>query len=261
MDLIKVEQNGHVKIVTLNRSDSLNAISFDLSQRFHQLLDGLRYDKDTRVLVITGSGRAFCAGADLKERSSYSEDEKARKILEMIESVSSLFERIEMLEIPTIAAINGYCLGGGLELALACDMRIAGDNCLFGFPEINYGSYPGAGAPTRFPRIIGVGKAKELLFTGRRINATEAERIGLLEKVVPAESILEEAMQLAEEIAQHAPLALRGLKNAINYGLRTTPELSQKISIWFRESIDVSEDYQEGLRARVEKRKPVFKGK
>jgi len=261
VDFIKVEQKGHIKIITLNRPEASNAISSKLAMEFHQVLDDARFDFDTRVIIITGTGRSFCAGADLKERRSYTEDERARKIMEMNELVTGLFEKIELHEVPVIAAVNGFALGGGCELAIACDMRVAGEDCVFGFPEIDLGSYPGAGAPTMLPRIIPVGKAKELLYTGRRITAAQAEKIGLLEKVVPQENVLEEAMKLAEEIAQHAPIALRELKKAINYGLRTTPELSRKISIWLRKSIDISEDYQEGLLARAEKRKPVFKGR
>ncbi len=259
---IQVEQRGNIKIVTLNRPDALNAISYKLAEEFHAVLDDVKYDMETRVLVITGTGRSFCAGADLKERQSYSPEERGRKTAEMCEIVTSLFQKIEMLEVPTIAAINGFCLGGGLELAISCDMRVVGDQCKLGFPEIDYGSYPGAGAPTMLPRIIPAAKAKELLFTGRRISAQEAkDEFGLVEKVVPQDQVLEAALALAEEIAQHAPIALRELKKAIAYGMTTTPELSRTISLWLRKSIDVSEDYQEGLRARNEKRKPVFKGR
>lgn len=260
-ELIKVEQRGNVKIITLNRPEALNAISSQLAKEFHSILDEIKFDMETRTVVITGTGRSFCAGADLKERESYTPEERGRKIQEMNELVTTLFEKIEMLEVPTIAAVSGFALGGGMELALCCDIRVAGDKSLFGFPEIDYGSFPGAGGPTMLPRRIPLGKANLLLYTGRRISAQEAERFDLVESVVPQEQVLEEAVKLAEEIAQHAPIALRELKKAINYGLTTTPDLSRKIAIWLRRSIDVSEDYQEGLRARVEKRKPVFKGK
>lgn len=260
-ELIKIEQKGNIKIITLNRPDNLNAISSHLAKEFHRVLDEIKYDMETRVVIITGEGRSFCAGADLKERESYTPEERGRKILEMNELVTTLFEKIEMLEVPTIAAVNGFALGGGMELAICCDMRIAGEKSLFGFPEIDYGSFPGAGGPTMLPRRIPMGKAKLLLFTGRRISAAEAEKYDLVEAVVPQDKVLDEALKLAEEIAQHAPIALRELKKAINYGLTTTPDLSRKIAIWLRKAIDVSEDYQEGLRARKEKRKPVFKGK
>lgn len=260
-ELIKVEQRGNIKIITLNRPKTLNAISSQLAVEFHKVLDEIKYDMETRVLIITGTGRSFCAGADLKERETYTPEERGRKIQEMNELVTSLFEKIETLEIPTIAAVNGYALGGGMELAISCDVRVASENSIFGFPEIDYGSYPGAGGPTMLPRRIPLGKAKLLLFTGRRISAQEAEAYDLVEEVVPQEQVMDKAIELAEEIAQHAPLALRELKKAITYGMNTTPELSRKISIWLRRAIDVSEDYQEGLRARREKRKPVFKGK
>lgn len=259
---IQVEQRGNIRLVTLNRPDALNAICYDLAKEFHAVLDDVKYDMETRVLVITGTGRAFCAGADLKERQSYTPAERGRKTAEMCEIVTSLFQKIELLEVPTIAAVNGFCLGGGLELAISCDLRIAGEQCVLGFPEIDYGSYPGAGAPTMLPRLIPPARAKELLFTGRRISAqTAKDEFGLVEKVVPQDEVLESALALAEEIAQHAPIALRELKKAVVYGQSASPELSRAISLWLRRSIDVSEDYQEGLRARSEKRKPVFKGK
>ena len=260
-ELIRVTRQNHVTILTLNRPEVMNAISSQLAREFHAVLDDVRFDMETRAVVITGTGRAFCAGADLKERRSYTPEGRGRKIQEMNELVTSLFEKIETLEVPTIAAINGFALGGGCELAISCDLRVAGEDCLLGFPEIDLGSYPGAGAPTMLPRLIDPAKAKLLLFTGRRIPAATARAYGLVEEVVPQEQVLETAIQLAEEIAQHAPLALRELKKAITYGLTTTPELSRKISIWLRRAIDISEDYQEGLRARAEKRKPVFKGK
>lgn len=260
-ELLKVEQRGSIKIITLNRPETLNSISSALAIEFHKILDEIKFDMETRVLVITGTGRSFCAGADLKERESYTLAERGRKIQEMNELVTSLFEKIETMEVPTVAAINGFALGGGMELALACDLHVAGSSSIFGFPEIDYGSYPGAGGPTMLPRRIPPGKAKLLLFTGRRISAEEAEKFDLIEQVVPQEVVLDRAVELAEEIAQHAPIALRELKKAIVYGLNTTPDVSRKISIWLRRAIDVSEDYQEGLRARVEKRKPQFKGK
>lgn len=260
-ELLKVEQKDNIKVITLNRPEALNSISSQLAKEFHRVLDEVQYDMETRVVVITGEGRSFCAGADLKERQSYKPEEMGRKVQEMNELVTTLFEKIENLDVPVIAAVNGFALGGGMELALCCDMRIAGEKSIFGFPEIDYGSFPGAGGPTMLPRRIPMGKAKLLLFTGRRISAEQAERWDLVEAVVPQEDVLSEAMKLAEEIAQHAPIALRELKKAINYGLNTTPELSRKIAIWLRRAIDVSEDYQEGLRARVEKRKPVFKGR
>ncbi len=261
-ELIKVEQKGNIKIITLNRPEALNAISSQLAKDFHRVLDEIKYDMETRVLIITGTGRSFCAGADLKERVTYTEEERGRKIQEMNELVTSLFEKIETLEVPTIAAVNGFALGGGMELAICCDMIVAAENALFGFPEIDYGSYPGAGGPTMLPRRIPMGKAKLLLFTGRRIKAEEARDVyDLVQEVVPEGEALDGAMKLAGEIAWHAPIALRELKKAITYGMNTTPDLSRKISIWLRRAIDVSEDYQEGLRARTEKRKPVFKGK
>ena len=159
-ELIKVEQKGNVKIITLNRPDSLNSISSQLAKDFHRVLDDIKFDMDTRALIITGEGRSFCSGADLKERETYTPENRGRKIQEMNELVTTLFEKIETLEIPTIAAVNGFALGGGMELAISCDIRVSSDKGLFGFPEIDYGSYPGAGGPTMLPRRIPLGKAK-----------------------------------------------------------------------------------------------------
>lgn len=260
-EFLKVEQRSHIKVITLNRPETLNSLSRAMAEEFHRVLDEVKYDMNTRVVVITGNGRSFCAGVDLKERESYTPEERGRKTQEMNELVTDLFEKVEMLEVPTIAAINGFALGGGMELAIACDMRVAGEESIIGFPEIDYGSFPGAGGPTMLPRKIPMGKAKLLLFTGRKITAKQAEELDLMEMVVPQQDVFNAAMELAEEIAEHAPIALRELKKVINYGITASPDLSRKLSIWLRRSIDVSEDYQEGLRARNEKRKPVFKGR
>ncbi len=260
-EFITTKQEGNIRIITLNRPGSLNALSSDMAKEFHRVMDEVNYDMETRCVVITGTGRSFCAGADLKERESYTPEERGRKIREMNELVTSLFEKIETLEVPTIAAVNGFALGGGMELAICCDIRVAAQSAVFGFPEIDYGSYPGAGGPTMLPRRIPLGKAKLLLYTGRRISAQAAEEFGVVEQVTEDDQLMETAMELAQDIARHAPIALRELKKAIIYGMETTPELSRKISIWLRRSIDISEDYQEGLAARREKRAPQFKGK
>lgn len=257
MGLINVEKIGHVKVVTLNRPEASNSLSSELVSSFNQVLDEVELDKNIRVMVITGTGRSFCAGADLKQRRKFNAEQKWLLLLDTI----ALFDRIEMIEVPTIAAINGYALGGGMELAMACDIRIASENCIMGLPEITMANYPGGGAPLRLPRIIGVGKAKELLFSGRRITADEADKIGFLEKVVPPDKAREEALLLAEMIAENGPLAMRQLKKLIDSGLRTNRELGEKLSLWLREPLDASEDYLEGLEAQAEKRKPVYKGR
>lgn len=257
MGLIRIEQIDHVKVLTIDRPEAGNSLSTEVVASFNQALNDIEPDKETRSIVITGSGRFFCAGADLKQRRKYNAEQKWQLLLD----TSSFFDRLEMFEVPTIAAINGYALGGGMELAMACDIRIAAETSVFGLPEITMGNYPGGGAPLRLPRLIGVGKAKELLFTGKRIDAMEAERIGFLEKVVPEDKVFEEAMKTAEEIAQNGPLAVRQLKNLINYGLRANRDIGEKMSLWMRVPLDASEDYLEGLEAQAEKRKPVFRGR
>ncbi len=206
---------GKIGIATLNRPEKLNALDTKTREELKEIVE--RAEKEVRVLIITGSGKAFAAGADVNELLQ----RDPIKAIEATKLGSELFSRIEEMEIPTIAAINGFALGGGLELAMACDIRIASDKAKFGQPEINLGIIPGAGGTQRLPRIVGIGVAKKLVLTGEIIDAREALRIGLVEEVVEHEKLMERAKELAGKIAEKSWIAVKLAKRALNASLST----------------------------------------
>ena len=221
------------------------------------LIVDLKNDSDVRVVILTGAGeKAFCAGADLKERRGMT-DHEVKKTVRLI---GSTVNEVEALPQPVIAALNGVAFGGGLELALACDLRIGALEASVGLTETSLAIIPGAGGTQRLPRLIGVGKAKELIFTSKRLTAEEAEAIGILEYVVPRTQLLEKALELAESIAKNAPLALIQAKTAINQGMEVDLATGLKIEELAYQSLIPTEDRLEGLRAFAEKRPPQYKG-
>jgi enoyl-CoA hydratase/carnithine racemase len=239
--LLKEEKDG-VVVLTLNRPEVMNAFNFPMLFALKEQVEALRFNPDIRVIIITGSGqKAFCAGADLKERADLDE----LQVKEFIFTIRDLFTSIEYLNKPIIAAINGVSLGGGTELCLACDIRVAALNASMGLTETRLAIIPGAGGTQRLPRIIGRGKAKELIFTGRRVEAREALQIGLVNQIYEPDELLGECRKIAAMICETGPIAIEQAKYAINYGLETDP----------------TEDRLEGLAAFREKRKPVYKGK
>jgi enoyl-CoA hydratase/carnithine racemase len=254
--LLKDETDG-VMTLTLNRPEIMNSLNFDLLRALRDHIEAVRFNKDVRVVIITGAGeKAFCAGADLKERATMPPE----KVKEFILTIRNLFTAIENLNKPVIAAVNGIALGGGTEMALAADIRIAAQNALMGLTETRLAIIPGAGGTQRLPRLVGKGKAKELIFTGQRINAEEALRIGLANKICPLEDLLDEARSMAAMICETGPIAIEQAKYAINYGLET--DLSTGLAIesnayWLTIP---TKDRLEGLAAFREKRKPVYKG-
>ncbi|MFP5212283.1 MAG: enoyl-CoA hydratase-related protein [Acidobacteriota bacterium] len=256
--LILEERRDKTVLLTLNRPEVMNAFNFDMLLALGERMQRLHFDPDVRVVILTGAGdKAFSSGADLKARGSYTE----QQVREFIHTIGRLFTFIEFLNKPVIAAINGVALGGGLELALACDIRVASTQALMGLPETRLAIIPGAGGTQRLPRLIGRGKAKELIFTGRRIDAREALHIGLVEKVCEPESLLDECFAMASAIGEAGPIAVQQAKFAINHGLET--DLNTGLAIesnayWITVP---TEDRTEGLTAFREKRKPVFKGK
>ena len=253
--LLAVE--GGVALLTLNRPQVLNALGVNLCDEMLAALAALRADRGVRVLILTGAGdRAFCAGADLKERRGMA-DEQLRAHNRKIARVPSELER---LEVPTIAALNGHALGGGCELALGCDLRIAADTALLGQTEVALGIIPAGGATQRLPRLIGPARAKELIFTGRRITAAEAERIGLVNAVAPAAEVMARARALAAEIARNAPLAVRGAKQAIALGMESGLEAGLTLEADIQFGLYRTKDWAEGLAAFHEKRAPVWRG-
>lgn len=256
-ETIIYEEKDGIAIITLNRPQSLNAINTKLAQEFEEVVVKVSEDDDIRVVIITGGNKVFCVGADIKEAIT-----KETTLLQQINIRRHyrFYQKIEDMGKPVIAAIAGHCLGGGLEIALACDLRIVAENTSIGDAHSKIGVIGGAGATTRLPRLVGMTKAKEMIFTGDPIDAQEAYRIGLVNKVVPVESLMDEAMKMAETLQQRPPITLRLSKMCINDGMRmdllSSLEYEQKCSV----ILGLSEDTKKGIKAFIEKRKPVYKG-
>ncbi|MGB2764940.1 MAG: enoyl-CoA hydratase-related protein [Candidatus Aminicenantaceae bacterium] len=252
------EKKDNIGILTINRPDKLNAISNELTSELSRLLDDIEKDEGLRVLIITGKGdKAFVAGADIKELV----DRDARQGRKVSQERQEIFSHIENLQIPVIAAVNGYALGGGLELALACSIRICSDKAQFGAPEVKLGIIPGDGGTQRLPRLIGLGRAMELILTGDFIDAQEAFRIGLVNKVFPLEELMEKVMELAQKIASRPPLAVRYAKEAVNRSQEGDTASGFALESYLHALSCTTEDKKEGVSAFLEKRKGKFKGK
>ncbi|MBI5843348.1 MAG: enoyl-CoA hydratase/isomerase family protein [Deltaproteobacteria bacterium] len=252
------EKRGQVALITLNRPELMNSVNFDLLLGLKAEIDRVRFDTDTRVVIITGAGeKAFCAGADLKERATYPE----AKVREFIFTIRSLFSSIETLPQPVIAAVNGVALGGGTELSLACDIRYASKTATLGLTETRLAIIPGAGGTQRLPRLIGRGRAKELIFTGRRVSADEALNLGMVNRVCEPGQLIDDCMALADEILGCGPIAIAQAKYAINAGIETDIATGMAIESNAYWLTIPTEDRLEGLAAFREKRKPVYKGK
>ena len=255
--LLKEEQDG-VILLTLNRPEVMNSFNFDLLHALKEQIEGVRFKPEVRVIIVTGTGeKAFCSGADLKERVTLS----PIQVKEYIFTIRNLFTSIEQLNKPVIAAVNGIALGGGTELALASDIRIASMNASMGLTETRLAIIPGAGGTQRLPRLVGRGKAKELIFTGRRVNAEEALQIGLVNAICEKDELIPEAMKMAAMICETGPIAIEQAKYAINYGLETDLHTGLAIESNAYWVTIPTEDRLEGLAAFREKRKPVYKGK
>ena len=255
--LLTEEENGIVTL-TLNRPEVMNSFNFPLLQALRDKIESMRFKPAIRVVIITAAGdKAFCAGADLKERATLKPDQ----VKEFIFTIRNLFTSIEQLNKAVIAAVNGVALGGGTELALACDIRLASTNATLGLTETRLAIIPGAGGTQRLPRLVGRGKAKELIFTGRRIGAEEALNIGLVNKICEPKNLLEEAREMAAMICEAGPIAIEQAKYAINYGLETDIHSGLAIESNAYWVCIPTEDRLEGLAAFKEKRKPIYKGK
>jgi enoyl-CoA hydratase len=255
---ILCEVQEGIATLTLNRPQVMNAISFALLTELSACLDTLRFDPSVRVVIITGAGdKSFCSGADLKERAGFSPEQVKRFIF----TIRRLFDDIEQFTQPVIAAVNGIALGGGTELALAADIRIASETATLGLTETRLAIIPGAGGTQRLPRLVGKGMAKELIFTGRRIGAAEALHIGLVNRTVPAEALLDECRRMAAQICEAGPIAVQQAKYAINRGLETDLNTGLAIESNAYWICIPTEDRLEGLAAFREKRKPVYRGK
>lgn len=250
--------NEHIAQITLNRSQVLNALNQDLLLQLAKICDELSHDSSTRAVVLTGAGNAFCAGADLKERKEMT----LNQTLEFVELIRNTFTRVSELPMPTIAAIHGVAFGGGLELALACDMRVLAKNAQIGLTECALGILPGAGGTQRLPRLVGIGRAKEMILTAKRMDATQAYQFGLVNELAEdIQETLEKAVLLAKQAARCAPLSVRAAKVAIDEGF--SEEIHDGLALELRayESILYTEDRVEGLKAFSERREPTYKGK
>ncbi len=257
-NLLLVEEEDQTLFLTLNRPRVMNSFNFDLLRALKAQIDDVRFRSDIRVVVITGAGeKAFCAGADLKERATLS----PVQVKEFIYTIRNLFTDMEQLNKPVIAAVNGIALGGGTELALACDIRIAAEASSLGLTETRLAIIPGAGGTQRLPRLVGKGKAKELIFTGRRVAASEALEIGLVNRVTARENLLDACREMAAMICETGPVAIEQAKYAINYGLETDLQTGLALESNAYWVTIPTEDRLEGLAAFREKRKPVYKGK
>ncbi|MGA2308865.1 MAG: enoyl-CoA hydratase-related protein [Candidatus Bathyarchaeia archaeon] len=252
------EKSEGIATITLNRPEALNAFSKEVVEEILQALEDVKNDENVRVVVLTGAGeKAFSAGADIKAMAGMT----ALKARELSLMGEKLCLALENLEKPVIAALNGYALGGGLEVAMSCDLRVASENARMGQTEINIGLIPGWGGTQRLTRLIGRAKAKELVFTGRMIDAKTAEQLGIINMVAPADKFKETVRQFALELASKAPVAVRVAKALINKGADIGLDSALALE---REGFGVvasTEDLKEGVSAFTEKRKPVFKGK
>lgn len=252
------EKHGNIGTVTINRPKALNALNSETLKDLEMVLDVLENDNDIYVVVLTGAGeKAFVAGADIAEMKDLNEEQgREFGILG-----NNIFRRLEKLQKPVIAAINGFALGGGCELAMSCDIRIASEKSKFGQPETGLGITPGFGGTQRLPRIVGLGKAKELIYTGDVIKADEALRIGLVNKVVPVENLKEEVMALANKIAANAPIAVKLCKDAIDRGMQVDIDSSILVEAEDFGKCFLTEDQKEGMTAFIERRTKNFQNK
>jgi enoyl-CoA hydratase len=254
--LVEVIEQDKVGVITLNRPEVKNAIDYVLRQEVYQAVVDFEADSNVRAIIITGGDKVFSAGADIRAMLKQTAQETFNRV-----SLWDLAFKMERSRKPIIAAIAGFALGGGCELAMACDIRIASEGARMGQTEINIGIIPGGGGLSRLPKLVGVGKAKEMVFTGKIIDAQEALRINLINKVVPDDKLMEEAMKMAKSISKHSPVALGlakyAIQNEANMDIYTAETMENAcFSLAF-----ASEDQKEGMTAFLEKRKPVYKGK
>lgn len=254
-ETLTIEQHDGVVVVTVNRAEVRNAVSRQVLADLRAVLADLRADDTVGVLVLTGAGdKAFVAGADISQLRDYT-------LHTALESeMQKVYDEVEAFEKPTIAAVNGYALGGGCELAMSCDIRIAADTARFGLPETNLSVLPGAGGTQRLARLVGTGRAIELILTGRLLDADEAARIGLVTTVVPGAELIEEASRVAGKILAKGPLAVRLAKLVVRTGMDADQRTGLVVERLAQALLYTSDDKREGAEAFLAKRKPVFTG-
>lgn len=253
---VRCELKDGIALITFN-NPPMNALNGEMMNDIRNCFNHLKQRQDVRAIVVTGEGKAFIAGADIKEFTSWTVDIAE----DLTEKGQRIFTQIEKSPFPVIAAINGFAFGGGLELALACDIRIASEKAKMGFPEVTLGIIPGYGGTQRLARAIHPGKAKKMIYTAETIDALEAERIGLVDSVYPAETLLEEALKIAKKIAQNAPIAVRNAKTAITEGLNQPIIEGLNTELTLARECFATEDKIEGVNAFIEKRSAVFENK
>jgi enoyl-CoA hydratase len=253
---VLVERRGAVGIVRLNRPSALNALSSQLITELGEAFDDLEFDPAIGAIVLTGSERAFAAGADIKEMQAKTYIEAYTQ-----DFITDGWERVAQCRKPVIAAVAGFALGGGCEVAMMCDIVIAADTAKFGQPEINLGVIPGAGGTQRLPRFVGKAKAMDLCLTGRMMDAEEAERAGLVSRIVPADKLMEEALRVATRIASLSLPAVMMVKESINRAFETTLAEGVRFERRLFHSTFATEDQKEGMAAFIEKRKPAFRNR
>ncbi|TYS62692.1 enoyl-CoA hydratase [Bacillus infantis] len=258
MSSIDLKVENHAAIITLNRPEALNAFNYETLEELQRTVEDIRINPDVRVVIFTGAGdKAFSVGADLKERKTLSQTDVKRNVYK----IGEVFSLIESLPQPTIAAINGFAFGGGMELALSCDFRLAAQGTKMGLTETSLAIIPGAGGTQRLPRLIGQAKALELILTARRLTSEEALHYGLLTKAVHLDQLLEECLKLAEEMLANGPVALQQAKFAVKQGMNADLQTGLQIERKAYEVTIPTEDRMEALQAFSEKRKPEFKGR
>ncbi len=258
LDNVRLEKEGAIAVVTIDRPKALNALNYDTLNELLHCFTTLASQKEIGAIILTGAGdKAFVAGADI----SYMQELNVLEAIEFSALGHAVMSAIEDAPQPVIAAVNGFALGGGCELSLACDIRVASENARFGQPEVNLAVIPGFGGTQRLPRIVGKGLACELLFTGDMIDAAEAWRIGLVNKVVTAEELLSTCMKMAGKITAKGPVAIRLCKETVNNGMQMDLTRANRYEATQFAQCFASKDQQEGMTAFLEKRRPAFQGK
>lgn len=248
------ERRDNIVLITMNRPSALNALNDATLKDLNKALDAIQEDSGIKGAIITGTGKAFVAGADISQMAEYT-SEQGRAYMEFAQET---FNRIERMGKPFIAAVNGYALGGGCELAMVCDIRILSDKAMFGQPEVNLGLIPGFGGTQRLPRLVGPGRAKELIYTGRNVKAEEAVAMGLGNAVVPADTLIDEAFNMMKLIVSKSGIAIRYAKVAINKGADTDIYKALELEKDLIALCFATEDQKEGCRAFLEKRPAKF---
>ena len=256
-ELVSLERSGDLAWIRIERPDVMNCLSFPTLKRLRTLCAELREDLAIRAILITGAGdKAFCAGADLKERKTMPKE----RVPEFVRNIRRTMDDVESLPQPTIAVVNGVAFGGGMELLLACDLRVCAPHAQFGLTETSLAIIPGAGGTQRLPRLVGRSRAKDLILTARRIDALEAERIGLVNRIAPEGRLRDAAIELASTIAANGPVAVRAAKHAIDQGTDLPIKAGLEVEARSYERVLPTQDRLEALAAFAEKRKPRYTG-